>query len=272
MSELLLGRTYTSDLHVIAEPPPGPGRPAALGGLPAAGPGIAGPGHAGSGGGALAGYGLTSLLAALRDGAPAWALVTADWQSRREVVAGQRARHDLTITRVRPGAGGGSLLSASVSLRAEDGTVLEQGSCEFSSPEAPGAEAAGRYQFGTVEWGKALVPYLARNEQFTAAIASYDGTIGLAAGAGEVHFRLYKGTVLEVVRRAVHGADFTLEADDSIWVELILGGRNDFMDRAMKGQFRTRGSGYEYLRMTKALVCIIDAAREAAATGEDGAK
>lgn len=257
MSELLLGRTYTSDLHVIAVSQAGG---ATLAGLPAAGT----PGDDGT----LAGYGLSSLLAALRRSAPAWTLVRADWRNRRPVAAGQEVRHELTLTRVRR-AGTGSLFSASAVLRTENGTVLEQGTCEFASPAAPGKEADGRYQFGTVEWGRLLVPYLEGNEQFTSAIASYDGTVGLAAGTGEVHFRLYKGAVLEVVRRAIHGSDFTLEADDSVWSELILGARNDFMDRAMKGQFRTRGSGYEYLRMTKALVCIIDAARAAAATGED---
>lgn len=260
MGELLLGRTYTSDLHVIANPSARqgkePGVVPSFGGLPSAG----GPESAG----ALAGYGLTSLLAALSDGAPGWTLVRAEWQNRRPVMAGQTVRYEVTVTRVRRDEASGSVLSTRASMLSEDGTVLEQGNCDFATSETPREDAADRYQFGTVEWAKHLVPFLEADTCFTSAITAYDGTIGIACGGNEVHFRLYRGNVLEVTRRSMNGSDFTLEADDDTWVELILGERNDFMERAIKGQFRTKGSGYEYLRMTKALVCIIDAARAAA--------
>jgi len=260
MGELLLGRTYTSDVHVITNRSARQGNEPSLvpsfGGLPS--------GRGPESAGALSGYGLTSLLAALRDGAPSWTLVRAEWQNRSPVTAGQTVHHELTVTRVRADKAGGSVLSTRSSLLNEDGHVLEQGNCDFATSETPGEDAADRYQFGTVEWAKQLVPFLETDTCFTSAIKAYDGTIGIAGGGNEVHFRLYRGTVLEVTRRAIHGSDFTLEADDNIWVELILGDRNDFMERAMKGQFRTKGSGYEYLRMTKALVCMIDAARAAA--------
>jgi hypothetical protein len=273
VEELLLGQTYTSDLHVIVEPLAGSVPVAVFAGLAAAeaerpvgGTPEVGP--------SLAGYGLTSLLASLRESAPSWTLVNAEWQNVRSLAVGRKVRYELTLTRVRSGKTGGSVVSTRAALRAEDGSVLEQGICDFATPDAPGREAGDVFQIGSVEWGRQLVPYLERNEQFASAISSYDGTIGIAGGSEEVHFRLYKGTVLEVTRRAIHGSDFTLEADDGTWVDMILDDRNDFMDRAMKGQFRTRGSGYEYLRMTKALFCIIDAARAAAraAIGEEVAQ
>lgn len=272
MEELMLGKTYTSDLHVISEPL-GVGGSAAFVGLAAVE--VERPaGETPEDGLRLAGFGLTSLLASLRESVPSWTLVKAEWHNEGSLTVGLRARHELTLTRVRPGNTGGSLFSTHATLRAEDGSVLERGICVFATPGPPGREAEDVFQIGSVEWGRLLVPYLERNEQFASAISSYDGTIGIAAGGEEVHFRLYKGAVVEVTRRTIHGSDFTLEADDAIWVDLILGDRNDFMDRAMKGQFRTRGSGYEYLRMTKALVHIIDAARAAAMTaaGEEVAQ
>lgn len=271
MEELLLGRTYTSDLHVIPEPVAGGGHVAAFAGLAASGVDRPGAGHT------LAGYGLTSLLASLRASAPGWTLVKVEWENVRSLAVGQRVRNDLTLSRVRSGKTGGSLISAYATLQSEEGAILEQGICQFATADDPGREAGDRFQIGSVEWGRQLVPYLEKSGQFATAISSYDGAIGIAGGSDEVHFRLYKGRILEVTRRTIHGADFTLEADDRTWMDLILGDGNDFMERAMKGQFRTRGSGYEYLRMTKALVCIVDAARAAArgasaATGEEVAQ
>ncbi|MGH3518973.1 MAG: hypothetical protein ACRDQ7_16435, partial [Haloechinothrix sp.] len=80
-------------------------------------------------------------------------------------------------------------------------------------------------------------------------------------GAQEVHLRVYRGRVIEVTRRAPLGATFTLGASELVWTELITGPRNDFMQRAMRGQFEVQGSGYEYLRLTKVLSVICDNAR-----------
>ena len=62
-------------------------------------------------------------------------------------------------------------------------------------------------------------------------------------------------------------AELTLGADELVWTNLITGPRNDFMQRAMRGQFQVSGSGYEYLRLTKPLHALIDNARELAAEG-----
>ncbi|WP_022884419.1 hypothetical protein [Glaciibacter superstes] len=214
----------------------------------------------------MPGYGLSSLLSTLRIDAPGWNLVRSKWECQRAITAGQTVRHELIVTRVRNGITGGSVLNTRVRLIAGNDT-LEQGSCEFTSPEIAGIDAEDRFQFCTVEWGRQLVSHLSNDDRFTDAISAYDGTLGLSDGVNEVHFRLYRGTIVEVTHRAIHGADFTLSAEDHVWLGLILGERNDFMDRAMKGEFRTSGSGYEYLRMTKALVFIIDAARAASREG-----
>src|SRR5690606_40485018 len=110
---------------------------------------------------------------------------------------------------------------------------------------------------------------LEQDERFTSAISSWDGTIGLRCGDDEVHLRLYRGRVIEVTRRAPHGATFTLDADELVWTELITGARNDFMQRVMRGQVKVTGSGYAYLRLTKVLHVVVDHARKLAAEGPD---
>ncbi|MCC5697342.1 hypothetical protein LH612_29755 [Klebsiella pneumoniae] len=75
--------------------------------------------------------------------------------------------------------------------------------------------------------------------------------------------------MIEVTRRAAHGATFTLDADELVWTELITGACNDFMQRVMRGQFKVTGSGYEYLRLTKVLHVVVDNARKLAAEGPD---
>jgi putative sterol carrier protein len=123
-----------------------------------------------------------------------------------------------------------------------------------------GEDRAG-WAFGTPRWAEALASRLADDARFGSAVATWDGTIGLRCGGAEVHLRIYRGRVIEVTRRAPHGATFTLGADEVTWTRLITGPRNDFLRRAMRGEFDVRGSGYEYLRLTKVLDVLVDNAR-----------
>ncbi|MCE3554939.1 hypothetical protein LWC33_26235 [Pseudonocardia sp. RS11V-5] len=61
--------------------------------------------------------------------------------------------------------------------------------------------------------------------------------------------------------RAALGPTFTVEADELTWTELVTAPANEFTRFAMSGRFGMRGNGYEYLRLTKALHLIVDAAR-----------
>lgn len=224
--------------------------------------------------GAVSGTALSSLLAGLAAAGYDWSPAALTIQRPLRVTPTGPVRHDLTVTAVRP-AKTGSTISARWQVLAErDGAVLLSGNVGFASAVVHDADAHPCLRFCSVEWGRLLVPVLEANEAFTSATSAYDGTIGLASGVpggttvDEVHFRIYRGRVVEAARRSVLGADFVLRADELTWLELILGERNDFMDRAMQGAFSASGSGYEYLRLTKVLVQIIDAAR--AVAREDG--
>ena len=102
---------------------------------------------------------------------------------------------------------------------------------------------------------------LAADDRFAKALASWDGTIGLRAGSEEVQLRIYRGTVVEVSGRAALGATFTLEADELTWLAMVTAPANDFTRRSMRGEFSVCGNGYEYLRLTKPLNVVVDAAR-----------
>ena len=67
--------------------------------------------------------------------------------------------------------------------------------------------------------------------------------------------------MLDVGVRPPNGPDFALVADELVWTALFTAESDEFMQRAMQGQFAVRGSAYEYLRLTKALAVTIEAAR-----------
>lgn len=147
----------------------------------------------------------------------------------------------------------------------EQGRAVHEGSITVlvpaSSADHPEDESA--LAFCTRPWGQSLAARLADNQRFSAATATWDGSIGLRAGPDEVQLRIYRGRVVDVSARTPHGATFTIEADPHAWMELLTGPTNDFMRRVMSTDaFTVRGSAYEYLRLTKALVLLIDAARD----------
>ena len=198
------------------------------------------------------------------DGA-ALALLDTNWKYVAPIYVHDTITCEITVTRKRlSGTAGRGVVHRHVVLRNQDNDVLQQGTSAFLIRTRGTVDVPACLQFGTADWGQSLIPHLEDNRDFSAAVASYDGTIGLAVGNEEVHFRIYRGRIIEAARRSLLGADFTLTADEYTWTQLILGSTNDFMKRAMLGQFSVRGSGAEYLRMTKVLVQLVDAARAAA--------
>jgi putative sterol carrier protein len=148
----------------------------------------------------------------------------------------------------------------------DEGRVVQEGStAALLLARRSGPDRADR-AFGTVAWGQALAAHLAGDERFAAALASWDGSIGLRAGGDEVHLRVYRGTIVEVSSRAALGATFTVEADEVTWLRLVTAATNEFTQRSMRGEFAVRGNGYEYLRLTKPLNLIVDAARAVASS------
>ena len=149
---------------------------------------------------------------------------------------------------------------AAVLRLAFTGTVPDAGALDRPDPYS------GLLCPGSREWNAELHRLLSEDESFAGLIESYDGTLGISIGGRPVHIRCYRGQVLEVVARAIKGADFVLDIPGEIFVDLMTSGDNSFMETAMVGKMRSAGSGYEYLRMTSALIRIIDNARALAGT------
>lgn len=212
------------------------------------------------------------LLHDLHSGESVVGLLDTNWRYLVPIQVGDVLRSEMTVTRCRRTAEGDrGVVNRHVILvnqrdeRVQEGTAAVLVRARNSDPDSDSVCRA----FGTTGWAKAFAELLEQDERFTSAISSWDGTIGLRCGDDEVHLRLYRGRVIEVTRRAPHGATFTLDADELVWTELITGARNDFMQRVMRGQFKVTGSGYEYLRLTKVLHVVVDNARKLAAEGPD---
>lgn len=118
---------------------------------------------------------------------------------------------------------------------------------------------------GTREWAGLLQEKLTADKEFSDLIETYDGTIGLRIGGREVHIRGYRGRVLEVTSRSIRGADFVIDISGAEFVSLMRAESNMFMESAMLRRLSSSGSGYEYLRMTTALIRVIDLCRGLAA-------
>lgn len=204
--------------------------------------------------------GLLQGLGLSRD--PVVGLLDTRWSYRRPVRVGDELRLEVAIVRVRrTRRGDRGVVTRAMVLRDAAGHVVQDGTtAALLLARTQGPDPVAR-AFGTRAWGEALAAELAGDGRFAESTASWDGTIGLRAGGEEVHLRIYRGSVLEVSTRAALGATFTLEADELVWTELVTGPVNDLTRRTMRGEFSTRGNAYEYLRLTRPLHLLVDAAR-----------
>ncbi|MDI9915642.1 hypothetical protein [Rhodococcus sp. IEGM 1379] len=153
-----------------------------------------------------------------------------------------------------------------IRLLDDAGNTREEGIETWTVPVTAAIEDSPGTDFCTVRWGQALCESLSKDQTFAASLANWDGTIGLRCtdGSGqvrEVHLRIYRGRIVDVTRRVPNGATFTFAATAVRWVDLVMAERNDFMRRAIAGEFSSSGDGYEYLRLTKPLGTIIEHAR-----------
>ena len=179
------------------------------------------------------------------------------WTAIAPVTAVDRIRSEAVVTRVE-----GATAERFVRVLDATGAVREEGTetWQLDSPAATATEL----DFCTPAWGELLRGSLADDPAFASSLATWDGTVGLRSGDREVHLRIYRGRIVDVTRRTPHGATFTFVAPDHLWVDLVLGARDDFMRRAIGGEFSATGDGYEYLRLTKPLNLIIGHARAVA--------
>lgn len=184
------------------------------------------------------------------------------WSSPAALGPDAAVRAESLITRVQQ-SGSGAAVHRHIRLLDEADAVRAEGTETWRLADASAARADAATDFCSPRWGELLSGCLTEDPDFESSLSTWDGTIGLRcvdggpADARELHLRIYRGQIIDVTRRVPHGATFTFVAPAHTWVELMLGERNDFMRRAISGEFSSTGDGYEYLRLTKPLNLII---------------
>jgi acyl dehydratase len=214
-------------------------------------------------------YGISIFFGLLHDAGlvreSAIAVTDLDWRFTAPIFVGDRLHFEMLITRCRPSATDqAGRIHRAVRMLNDAGTVVQQGDTAMLVAARSQAAATPQTDVGSPGWVRCLADALARDASFAAGTAGFDGTIGICSGTEESQLRIYKGEIIDVGTRMPLGADFTICGDEAAWVELLLSSRNDFMARAMSGEFSVRGDMYTYLRLTKAVQAICDAARELA--------
>ena len=216
-----------------------------------------------------------AVVAAAFAGSPlaSGAETDAAWRYLEPVRADAELRYDVLVTGCRrtPDLTQG-VVRRHVRVVDGDGQVIQEGTTTSLVPVRSAVDDSdGRVgrAFGTLPWARALAARLNDDPEFHAQTATWDGTIGIRYGAGEALFRVYRGRVLEAATRTPNGPTYVVEADERDWVELFTGPASDFSKRVMLGQLRVHGNAYEYVRLTAALVAIIDQARAMARSGRN---
>jgi hypothetical protein len=175
------------------------------------------------------------------------------------------------VTRWKPARKSGrGTVHQDVRLLDADGHVVESALVTWVGPAAKDVqddESALRvaWDVGTVAWGKHLAAGLAANEDFASAVETFDGSVGIRAGEEQVEFRIYRGKVIEVARKSAEGPTFTITGSERAWVDLLAFPKNDFVKRLGRNDFRSSGNNYQYLRIFRAIMLMVDEAQLAAA-------
>ncbi|MHA6622615.1 MaoC/PaaZ C-terminal domain-containing protein [Pseudonocardia sp. DLS-67] len=187
------------------------------------------------------------------------------WRYLAPLHPGDGVRYEMTITRARrTSALVNGVIGRHVLVRDQQGVIVQEGETAALVTARDAAGDDGRRigrAFPDAGWARHLGERLAASSAFTTATSTWDGAIGLRFGEDVVQFRIYRGRVLDAGARTPAGPAFVLGAPDITWVRLLTGPVNDFTKRTMRGEFTVSGSAYEYLRLTGALVALVDEAR-----------
>ncbi|PXW27767.1 UNVERIFIED_CONTAM: hypothetical protein DES50_11363 [Williamsia faeni] len=190
---------------------------------------------------------------------PTCALTTMNWATSHLVTTSDTVHADVLITAITANG-----IERSVHLVDGSGRVREQGTQVWKPTTADIAPVSEAVDFCTVDWGQMLARRLGSDSAFTSSLSTWDGTIGLRCGERELHIRIYRGRIIDVTRRVPHGATFTFVASPRLWTELAFDTDDNFMRRAISGEFSSTGDGYEYLRLTKPLNILMGHVRHIA--------
>ncbi|MFD5007339.1 hypothetical protein ACFWMV_31105 [Streptomyces mutabilis] len=190
-------------------------------------------------------------------------------QGPRAGATGVRAEGVLTRWKPARKRGRGRL-HQDVRLLDADGQVVESAFVEWDVPAGTDVrddESASRvaWDVGSVAWGRHLAAGLAANEDFASAVQTFDGSVGIRAGEEQVEFRLYRGSVVEVAKKSLEGPTFTVGGTERAWIDLLSATKNDFVNRTQNNHFRSTGNNFQYLRIFRAVMLMIDEAQLAVA-------
>ncbi len=180
-------------------------------------------------------------------------------------------RVEQVVTRWKPARRrGGGTVHHDVRLLDADGQVVESAQVAWAATatkDVQDDESAARvaWDVGTVAWGRHLVTGLDADVDFASAVETFDGSVGVRAGDEQVEFRIYRGKVIEVARKSPEGPTFTIAGTERAWVDLLSAPKNDLVARLGRNEFRTSGNNYQYLRIFRAVMLMVDGARRAVA-------
>jgi hypothetical protein len=186
----------------------------------------------------------------------------------REISEGEALQFQTTITGRRFAAGRavGVLVDQHARLIDAAGEAVDEAvtswhadRSELAAPDRTTDEIA------SPDWGALLAERLAADPAFASSTATFDGSIGWASrgvdGTTGVEFRIYRGSIIETGRKTLDGPTYTIEADALTWAELVTGRYDDYVRFAARGRFTVRGSGFQYLRLSKTTRIMIWHAR-----------
>lgn len=202
------------------------------------------------------------------------ALLDAHWRFVAPLFVDDQVDLSVLVTRCRRTSEGETgVVNRYMRLVNQDGKVVQEGtSAMLVRARGPRGEAEDRTRarrdFCTLGWGRLLAQRLQADESFANATGTFDGTIGLQADDETVYLKTYLGRVIDVTRRPQLPPDFVIQASEAAWVQFSLGERNDYIARAMHGEFTTLGSNFQYLRLTRAVLALMDSVRALAREGE----
>jgi hypothetical protein len=116
---------------------------------------------------------------------------------------------------------------------------------------------------------KVFLPKLAADAEFCRAAFTFDGVIGLGVGRRSYAITVLAGEAVRVDRGSgLHGVKFGVNGAEDAWEKVFAAPRNLFLRQFHSGEVRVSGDLVEFLRLTEAVLVLIDVLRAAVREGQ----
>ncbi|MBI2369136.1 MAG: hypothetical protein HYV08_02655 [Deltaproteobacteria bacterium] len=117
--------------------------------------------------------------------------------------------------------------------------------------------------FPSLPWAIQLQATANEDAEFAGAARWFDGSVFLRFGSAAYWMKIYGGRVIDVqAGPSPLGFTFAIGGEESVWRELLRDPRNRFLEFAAAGRLSVEGNLLEYMRITKAVIRLIEAARK----------